>query len=158
MGREVLPKFPDAFQEVGDGIARHAEPPPAIERSPCSSRLEPRGSNPPAKRVSDLGIDQVRNVQLLLCQRVPGRARVKQSGERCRRVWDDHRSERPASKSAIREAGSTSRSGRVRSSTGLSTRRDTSSSSLTATADTDIRSRAASRSRRSTTSSGTLRM
>jgi hypothetical protein len=44
-----------------DAIARYAEPAPPADRSPCIARLDTRGSDPTAKSVGDLGVDQVRN-------------------------------------------------------------------------------------------------
>jgi hypothetical protein len=61
-------------------MARRPKPAPPIERNPRIAGLNQRTSNPTAKRVGDLGVDQVRDVQLLACQRPAGRAIVKQRG------------------------------------------------------------------------------
>jgi hypothetical protein len=65
--------------------------------------------------------------------------------ERRRGVHDDHRLARPASTSETIAAESRPRSGSAPSSAGLSARRGTSASSRTATAATEVPSRAASR-------------
>src|SRR5450759_4523649 len=96
------------------------------------------------------------SVQLFTGQGTACRARVEQSRQGRRSIDHDHLSARPASRSPKMVATSTPKSGRLPSNAGLSALRDTSASSLTATAPTDVASRAASRSKRATTSSGTF--
>src|SRR5664280_3487108 len=97
------------------------------------------------------------SVELLTGQSTPGRSGVEQRRQGRRSIDHDHLSARPASRSCSIVAAFTPKSGRLPSNAGLSALRDTSPSSLTATAPTDVASRAASRSRRATTSSGTFR-
>src|SRR5665811_821262 len=96
------------------------------------------------------------SVQLFTGKSTPGRAGAEQCRQGRRSIDHDHLSARPASRSRSIVAAFTPKSGRLPSSAGLSALRDTSASSLTATAPTDVASRAASRSRRATTSSGTF--
>src|SRR5674476_627200 len=96
------------------------------------------------------------SVQLFTGKSTPSRAGVEQCRQGRRSIDHDHLSARPASRSCRIVAASTPKSGRLPSNAGLSALRDTSASSLTATAPTDVASRAASRSKRATTSSGTF--
>ncbi len=95
-------------------------------------------------------------MELFTGKSIPCRADVEQCRKGRRSIDHDHLSARPASRSCNIVAVFTPTSGRLPSNAGLSALRDTSASSLTATAPTDVASRAASSSKRATTSSGTF--
>ena len=77
------------------------------------------------------------SVQLFTGKSTPGRAGAEQCRQGRRSIDHDHLSARPASRSCSIVAAFTPKSGRLPSNAGLSALRDTSPSSLTATAPTD---------------------
>lgn len=157
VGRDVVPKGPYTINQ-----AVHRKPPDRRGAPPSHGPMsghfvQGASCRQPAQRVHDFGVDEVRRGGAFNRQPLSRFAVVDQGLDRGRGIDHDHLVERPSSSAAsISEVGA-GMFGRSSNSSGTSTQRVASSSSLIAAAETDTRSRAASVFSLRTTSSGTLR-
>src|SRR5690606_15525184 len=108
-------------------------------------------------RMENLDIGEMGTDDGLMDHQAPRITVSQESENRRRRIEDNHRSVRPASTALTTSSAVIAVLGRSARMVALSARRAIVASSRVAKAETDIPSRAASRSSRSATSSGTFR-
>lgn len=155
-GSEVASELPHAIDQPDDRMPDHAQTAPRIDGCLRRCGIDPSADLISPQSAGNLGVNEMRGVELVAGDRPPGRPCVEQGRYRRRSIDDDHRDARADSIAPTISSASTPRSGRSPSSPGLSARRVASASSRTAVALIEAPCRAAGRWSLARTSSGTF--